>query len=252
MKNCFKWVFKKKGPIFLAILLIFLFNSAVCLPTLSEQTASSIPQGQGIYVDEEITAPITQIGIPEEYWEPQVEENGLEIAWNQWHANVRNQLFRSIKNRDWPQGYSIWIIYTVDLNKNISNIVFMYYPEQAILNKNNVGYLKQNTDFYLYLYDSNKFIAFVDKINNFNFRDVPFLEKFENPVVIIPKKFFKELDVDLNSLSTNFEEEENNQITITISCYYKPIFDNQDKNNKNIQDKLDGCFNKIKIINIKD
>lgn len=157
MKNCFKWVFKKKGPIFLAILLIFLFNSAVCLPTLSEQTASSIPQGQGIYVDEEITAPITQIGIPEEYWEPQVEENGLEIAWNQWHANVRNQLFRSIKNRDWPQGYSIWIIYTVDLNKNISNIVFMYYPEQAILNKNNVGYLKQNTDFYLYLYDSNKF-----------------------------------------------------------------------------------------------
>lgn len=109
--------------------------------------------------------------------------------------------------------------------------------------------MKRTTD---YFYDSNKFIAFVDKINNFNFRDVPFLEKFENPVVIIPKKFFKELDVDLNSLSTNFEEEENNQITITISCYYKPIFDNQDKNNKNIQDKLDGCFNKIKIINIKD
>ncbi len=126
------------------------------------------------------------------------------------------------------------------------NFIFAY--RWGIFNKE-IFDLKRTTD---YFYDSNKFIAFVDKINNFNFRDVPFLEKFENPVVIIPKKFFKELDVDLNSLSTNFEEEENNQITITISCYYKPIFDNQDKNNKNIQDKLDGCFNEIKIINIKD
>ncbi len=126
------------------------------------------------------------------------------------------------------------------------NFIFAY--RWGVLNKKIFDF-KRTTD---YFYDSNKFIAFVDKINNFNFRDVPFLEKFKNPVVIIPKKFFKELDVDLNTLSTNFEEEENNQITITISCYYKPIFDNQDKNNKNIQDKLDGCFNEIKIINIKD
>lgn len=131
------------------------------------------------------------------------------------------------------------------LNDN-ENFIFAY--RWGVLNKK-IFDLKRTTD---YFYDSNKFIAFVDKINNFNFRGVPFFEEFENPVVIIPKKFFKELDVDLNSLSTNFEEEENNQITITISCYYKPIFDNQDKNNKNIQDKLDGCFNEIKIINIKD
>ncbi len=131
------------------------------------------------------------------------------------------------------------------LNDN-ENFIFAYRWE--ILNEKIFDF-KRTTD---YFYDSNKFIAFVNKINNFNFRDVPFLEKFENPVVIIPKKFFKELDVDLNSLSTNFEEEENNKIIITISCYYKVIFDNQDKNNKNIQDKLDGCFNEIKIINIKD
>lgn len=131
------------------------------------------------------------------------------------------------------------------LNDN-ENFIFAY--RWGVLNKKIFDF-KRTTD---YFYDSNKFIVFVDKINNFNFRGVPFLEKFENPVAIIPKKFFKELDVDLNSLSTNLVEEENNQITITISCYYKPIFDNQDKNNTNIQDKLDNYFNEIKIINIED
>lgn len=131
------------------------------------------------------------------------------------------------------------------LNDN-ENFIFAY--RWGVLNKKIFDF-KRTTD---YFYDSNKFIVFVDKINNFNFRGVPFFEEFENPVVIIPKKFFKELDVDLNTLSTNFEEEENNKITITISCYYKVIFDNQDKNNTNIQDKLDSYFNEIKIINIED
>lgn len=140
-------------------LLIFITGTSAFAQPNNTYTANNIPASaySGTYVNEEITTPLTQIGIPEEYLAPQAEEEGLEIVWNQWHADVRNQLFKSIKNSDWPQGYSIWIIYTVDLNKNISNIMFLYYPAQVILNKNNAGYLKQNSDFYLYLYEPNKF-----------------------------------------------------------------------------------------------
>lgn len=90
-------------------------------------TPSSANNNYGSYVDEEITTPLTQIGIPEQYLQPQVEEEGLEIEWNQWHANVRNyvmkkRLFSAFSLYNYSN--SIYhIMYTVHKNGDISDVV---------------------------------------------------------------------------------------------------------------------------------
>lgn len=129
-------------------------NYSYTINTTPIQTQSDY---QGVYVNEEITTPITQIGLPEEYTQPEIVEQGLEIVWNEWHANTRNQMLRNIKGSSLPKNFLIELLYTVDINKNISNIVAIYVPKNAILKINNTAYLDQNSVFYLYQYESNKF-----------------------------------------------------------------------------------------------
>lgn len=147
--------------IFLALLISTISLSAFAKPNYSytiNQTPIQTPYNtQGVYVNEEITTPITQIGIPEEYTQPEIVEQGLEIVWNEWHANTRNQMLKNLKQTSLPKKYLMKLVYTVDINKNISNIVMIYIPENAILKINNTSYLDQNSVFYLYQYESNKF-----------------------------------------------------------------------------------------------
>lgn len=146
------------------LLILFLISSIV-LPGIAKQnyTYTLTPCNNngdnhtGTYINNEITTPITQIGIPEEYTQPEVVEQGLEVVWNEWHANTRNQMHRYIKGSPFPKNFLIELLYTVDVNKDISNIVAIYVPENAILKINNTAYLDQNSIFYLYQYESNKF-----------------------------------------------------------------------------------------------
>ena len=119
--------------------------------TMSETPASAY---SGTYVNEEITTPITQIGIPEEYLEPQVEEEGLEIAWNEWHANVRNFILDKLKKADCPGSKYIYIfIYTVDKNKSIYNITILYFPATALSGMKVIP----NSEFYMYVDRTKKY-----------------------------------------------------------------------------------------------
>ena len=146
---------------FLISCLILLTLPAFAKPnysyTINQTPIQTQYNTQGVYVNEEITTPITQIGLPEEYTQPEIVEQGLEIVWNEWHANTRNQMLRNIKGSSLPKNFLIELLYTVDINKNISNIVAIYVPKNAILKINNTAYLDQNSVFYLYQYESNKF-----------------------------------------------------------------------------------------------
>ena len=107
--------------------------------TINQAPIQAPNSTQGAYVNEEITIPITQVGFSEEYTKPEIVEQGLEIVWNEWHARVRNQMFyKNLKHVSSPDNYIIHLFYTVDINKNISNIEFVYIPESSTskINKN--------------------------------------------------------------------------------------------------------------------
>ena len=93
----------------------------------TSNTQATSNSNYGIYVDEEITTPLTQIGIPEYYIQPQEEEKGLEIEWNEWHANVRNYIMKDIMLKNILYGFatnSLYCIsYTVHKDKSISDII---------------------------------------------------------------------------------------------------------------------------------
>lgn len=118
-------------------LLIFIIGTAVFAKPNYSYTQSDTQSSaySGTYVDEEITTPLTQIGIPEEYLEPQVEEQGLEIIWNQWHADVRNFMSSQIGNKKMNYKEVVKILYTVNKDKSISDIVAIYIPYEAFSSK---------------------------------------------------------------------------------------------------------------------
>lgn len=119
---------------------------------------------QGTYVNEEITTPISQVGIPEQYTQPQLEEQWLEIVWNKWHAKVRNKFTSDISASNTPDNYILATICKIDLNKNISNIMIIYFPEKSLNIVSGTAYVKKGEDFYLYNHNSDKFfIMNIDK-----------------------------------------------------------------------------------------
>ena len=94
--------------------------------TMSETPASVY---SGTYINESIKAPLTQIGIPDEYLEPQVEEQGLEIEWNEWHARVRNKIMNDMLHTNYISKSLYYFIYTVHKNGEISNIITAQFVE---------------------------------------------------------------------------------------------------------------------------
>ena len=93
----------------------------------TSNTQATSNSNYGIYVDEEITTPLTQIGLPEYYLQPQEEEKGLEIEWNEWHANVRNYIMKDVMLKNILYGFATdslyCVIYTVHKDKSISDII---------------------------------------------------------------------------------------------------------------------------------
>ncbi len=112
---------------------------------------------QGTYINEEVDVPITQIGIPQQYTQPQTEEKGLEIVWNKWHANVRNKFSNDISDTNIPKNYIIATMCTIDTNRKISDIIITYFPESSILAISRTANIKNNVPFYVYMHSSNKY-----------------------------------------------------------------------------------------------
>ena len=143
-------------------ILILTLILMLCLPTFAKPNYSYSTNTikydySGTYIDEEITTPISQIGLPQEFLEEQKEEAGLEVVWNSWHAKVRNKVLNSIRYLIYPEKHLTCKVYLVDKNKNISNIIVFILEEDNIYFENNRVYVKPNTDFYIYKNDENKF-----------------------------------------------------------------------------------------------
>lgn len=105
----------------------------------------------GTYIDEEMDIPISQIGLPEQYTQPQVEEKGLEIEWNEWHAKVRNYVVEN-KYKNIPAEYLLsenWIsdrnaavfflIYTVHKTGKISDVILLSF-HKTYLDEKHIPY----------------------------------------------------------------------------------------------------------------
>lgn len=143
--------------IILTLLILIIGTSVFAKPNYTYTTSDTPASAySGTYVNEEITTPITKIGIPEEYLETQVEEQGLEIVWNQWHADVRNLVYNKLQKYDkFPSSqYLCEYIYTVDKNKSISNIVIVYIPGTAILP---TKIIDPHSEFYMYVDSTKKY-----------------------------------------------------------------------------------------------
>ncbi len=109
------------------------------------------------YVNNNITTPITQIGITEDVYVQNGEEKGLEVEWNAWHANVRNIIFNEITKLRFPKNYFLYYVFPLYDNQSISDVVLIYIPESSVRKEGMHIYFKQNSDFYMYVYSSNKY-----------------------------------------------------------------------------------------------
>lgn len=121
---------------------------ALGLPTFAKpnysytiEPAQTQSNYQGTYVDEELDVPISQIGLPQQYMQSQAEEKGLEVEWNQWHANVRNYVNKNRYNNV-PTEYrfaeawisdrnssAFFLIYTVHKTGEITDIILMRFSK---------------------------------------------------------------------------------------------------------------------------
>lgn len=129
---------------------IILSNLSVFARPNYSYSTNPTQSNYGTYVNEEIQVPITQIGLPQNYTQPEVQEKGLEIVWNQWHARIRNKLSQDISRTLTPQNYIITVMCTIDKNQNISDIIVTYFPLSALKIISGVAYLKNQTPFYVY------------------------------------------------------------------------------------------------------
>lgn len=163
------------------ILLMFI----ICLPTFAKpnysytinQTQIQTPiEYQGAYVNEEITTPITQIGIPQELITVQEEEKELEISWNQWRADVFNNLSNKIdKYNLWgditsaiigddfinrhPENCVFMISATVSSEGYINNIITLIIKEKGMQFKNSQALVTKNTSITMYSYNDDMFYS---------------------------------------------------------------------------------------------
>ena len=129
---------------------ILIFSLSVYARPNYSYSTNPTQSNYGTYVNEEIDVPFTQIGLPQSYTQPEIQEKGLEIVWNQWHAKIRNKLSQDISRTLTPQNYIITVMCTIDKNQNISDIIVAYFPRTALKIISGVAYLKNQTPFYVY------------------------------------------------------------------------------------------------------
>ena len=146
--------------VFASLLLFCLVSPCFAKPNYS-YTVEPVSQTNGYsgaYVDEEITVPISQIGLPQEYMEPEViqEEKGLEIVWNKWHANVWNKVLSDVRAVSTLAKHLTFNLMTVDRNKNISDIIVIFVPEASLTRVQNEGYLTPESNIYMYIHERNQ------------------------------------------------------------------------------------------------
>ncbi len=159
------------------ILLLILGLPTFAKPNYSYSTEPIQIQNnyQGIYVNEEVDVPITQIGIPQELLQTQIEEKGLEISWNSWRANVFNVLADKVNtyniiggiagvilgidpiNRNLPDDFVFYITATVNSDKQISNIIALLVKKEGIEFKDSQAFITKNCSISMYSYNDDKY-----------------------------------------------------------------------------------------------
>jgi hypothetical protein len=142
--------------------LILILALMLCLPTFAKpnysySTNTTKYDYSGTYINEEINVPVTKIGIPQEFFEEQKEETGLEIVWNSWHAKVRNKVLEAVRYLNYSKKHLVCKAYLVDKNKNVSDIIVCVLHEDNMYIENKNVYVKPNIVFYAYKNDENKF-----------------------------------------------------------------------------------------------
>ena len=193
-----------KKTVVLIFLIFSICLTSFAKPNYTYTMPLNSGQSTDMYVNTEIKTPITQIGdnkppeqtstqtkpeiktitkpvttttkkttktglsaksvLPSSYYVEQEDISGLEINWNQWHADVRNAISKFLcwriypfKKFNRPLNGILDFIYKIDANQNISDIVLVSFPRNMIIRNGQYVYYKANSDFYMYVYQTDKF-----------------------------------------------------------------------------------------------
>ena len=142
----------------------------------TSNTQATSNSNYGIYVDEEITTPLTQIGIPQELLTIQKDEDGLDISWNQWHADVFNKITEKVFAYNiWgevvgafvgediinkhPTNCIFYISATVNSERDISNIIVVIVKGNGMEFKNSKALITKNTSITMYSNNNGKYYS---------------------------------------------------------------------------------------------
>lgn len=169
----------KKIKNFITILLILIFTSPTFAePYNSYSTKKPRYDYSGVYVNEEISVPITKIGIPREIFENQ-EEVGLEISWNKWRANVFNDLAYRIQNisielaeklitsileldnnndiYNFPHNFMCLATAKINSDRTVENVITMIIPKESFDIQPYHVYASKNSKIYMYNSEARKY-----------------------------------------------------------------------------------------------
>ncbi len=119
--------------IILTLLILTIGSSAFAKPNYSYtfEPIQAPSKYSGTYIDEEMNIPVSQIGLPEQYTQPQVEEKGLEIEWNEWHAKVRNYVVEH-KHDNIPSEYLLADAWITDRNSSVFFLIYTVHKTGKI------------------------------------------------------------------------------------------------------------------------
>ena len=119
--------------IILTLLILTIGSSAFAKPNYSYtfEPIQAPSKYSGTYIDEEMNIPVSQIGLPEQYTQPQVEEKGLEIEWNEWHAKVRNYIVEH-KHDNIPSEYLLADAWITDRNSSVFFLIYTVHKTGKI------------------------------------------------------------------------------------------------------------------------
>ena len=156
-------------------------------PETQDYTQSTAQTGSAQhYIQDNITPQtMPELGISPTLMQPQEDEIGMEIVWNQWRANVGNNVFSQV----WrffggadnilefllPQAYdySMFAYYTVHSDRKISNIVILCIPERSLTTINKYIYIKPNSIMYVYSLDKDKYYtAYLKGMKHYSISDL--------------------------------------------------------------------------------
>lgn len=136
-----------------------------------------------------------------------VEETGLEVVWNEWHANVRNFIHRN----GYPDFYRCNVVmYSLVVNKNnrISDVVVYWFPVSSltiIQDKKTKEYIsikvKKDAPFYMYWDNKGTYLKAkpLFALDVGNEKELPYL--IENSRISVVKKQYVPFSDDFKLLA---------------------------------------------------